>query len=93
MARAVKQQFSRSALLDLMDDAINEHGSVIIRRPGRKDLVVMPIERLRDFDTTEYLLASPKNRRRLLEALRDAKAGRGRPMSVADLRKSVGLNG
>jgi PHD/YefM family antitoxin component YafN of YafNO toxin-antitoxin module len=65
---------------------------MIIKRPGRKDLVVMPFDRLREIDTTAYLLASPNNRKRLLGALHDAKRGRGRRMTVAQLRKHVGLS-
>jgi PHD/YefM family antitoxin component YafN of YafNO toxin-antitoxin module len=52
----------------------------------------MPFDRLREIDTTAYLLASPNNRKRLLGALHDAKRGRGRRMTVAQLRKHVGLS-
>jgi len=76
----------------LVDRAIEENGSVIIKRPGRKDLVILPLERLREIDTTEYLLASPKNRKRLLGALRESKAGKGEVMTVSQLRKRVGLS-
>ena len=55
--------------------------------PGRRDLAIIPAEKLRDMDTTDYLLASPKNRKRLLDALRDSRAGKGRRMSVGQLRK------
>jgi len=76
-----------------MDEALEEDGAVIIKRPGKKDLAVLPADRLRDVDTTAYLLSSPKNRRRLLSALRDARAGKGRPMTLRELRKHVGLDG
>ncbi len=49
-------------------------------------------KRTRSLDTTAYLLTSPKNRRRLLGALRDAQAGcGGKRMSVTQLRSEVGL--
>jgi antitoxin YefM len=91
MAVAAKRKFSRSDLDALLDRAIEEDGSIIIRRPGRKDIALIPAERLRELDTTAYLLSSPKNRRRLLGALRDARAGKGRTMSVRELRKEAGL--
>ena len=75
-----------------MDRAIEENGSVIIKRPGRKDLAVIPADKLRDIDTTDYLLASPKNRRRLHSAIRNARAGKGRAMTIGQLRKEVGLD-
>ena len=68
--------FSRSDVSALIDRAVDEKGAVIIRRPGRKDLVLLSVDQLRELDTTAYLLASPKNRRRLLSALRDARAGK-----------------
>jgi len=40
---------------------------------------------------TAYLLRSPKNAERLLSALQRAKKGKGKPETVAQLRKSVGL--
>ena len=92
MATAAKRTLSRSDLNELVDRAIEENGSVIIRRPGRKDLAIIPAEKLREMDTTNYLLASPANRRRLLSALRDSRAGKGKPMTIRELRKRVGLD-
>jgi len=91
MAVAAKKKFSRSDLDALLDQAFEENGSIIIHRPGRKDIALIPAEKLRDVDTTAYLLSSAKNRRRLLSALRDARAGKGRVMTVEQLRKNVGL--
>jgi PHD/YefM family antitoxin component YafN of YafNO toxin-antitoxin module len=90
MARR-KNSLSTENLAALMEQAIDEDGAVIIRRPGRKDLVVMPFDRLREMDTAAYLLASPTNRKRLLSAIREARRGGGRRMTVAQLRKHVGL--
>ena len=41
---------------------------------------------------TAYLLRSPKNAERLLEALREAELGKGTPETVESLRRSVGLD-
>jgi antitoxin YefM len=91
MSQAAKKRLSRADLDALVDRAIEENGTVIVRRPGRSDFVIISADKLRDLDTTEYLLASPKNRRRLLSALRDARAGKGRTMTVAQLRRQVGM--
>jgi len=40
---------------------------------------------------TAYLLRSPANARRLLAALRRAKQGKGKPVSVEKLRREMGL--
>jgi len=49
----------------------------------------MPLGKPPKFDTTDYLLASPKNRQRLLAALRNARAGKGRRLTVGQLRKFI----
>ncbi|MGB7158839.1 MAG: type II toxin-antitoxin system Phd/YefM family antitoxin [Tepidisphaeraceae bacterium] len=87
-----KRRFSRSDLDTLMDRALEEDGAVIIKRPGHRDVALIPVEKLRHLDTTDYLLASPGNRRRLRAALRRARAGKPRVMTVAQLRKDVGLD-
>ena len=89
---AAKRAASRTALTALVDQALDEDGAVIIKRPGRPDVAIIPADKLRHLDTTDYLMASAKNRRRLLEALRDARRSKGRPMTVRQLRKRVGLS-
>lgn len=42
-------------------------------------------------DETDHLLRSPENARRIMEALREIRSGRGRRMSIEELRKEVGL--
>ena len=44
-------------------------------------------------DETAYLLRSPRNRERLLAGLDQAKRGEGTPMSLAEVRKELGLDG
>ena len=42
-------------------------------------------------DETAYLLRSPRNRERLLAALAQAERGGGTPLSLAEVRKELGL--
>jgi len=42
-------------------------------------------------DETEYLLSSPRNAKRLLRALEDAKRSEIKPQTVEELRKELGL--
>jgi hypothetical protein len=44
-----------------------------------------------DGDETAYLLRSPRNRERLLAALAQAERGEGIPLSLAEVRKELGL--
>ncbi len=40
---------------------------------------------------TEYLLSSPNNARRLMEAIKESREGKGERMSLEELRRRVGL--
>jgi antitoxin YefM len=42
-------------------------------------------------DETEYLLRSPRNAERLLQAMEDSKRGGGKPESVEEFRKELAL--
>jgi len=46
----------------------------------------------RGLKEAEYLLRSPANARRLMQALREVAEGKGQVMSVEELRRSVGLD-
>jgi len=52
------------------------------RKFNRDDL-----SQLRKLNTTDYLMASPRNRGCLLDAVDDAKAGKGRVMAIPELLK------
>lgn len=45
----------------------------------------------RKIDETEYLLRSPRNAARLLRALERSKRGEGKPQTVEEFRKEMGL--
>lgn len=92
MATTNKRRPFRVDVAAFVDRALEANGSIIIKRRGKKDVAIIPAEKLRELDTTDYLLASEANRRRLMTALRDARAGKGRPMTVSALRKLVGLD-
>jgi antitoxin YefM len=64
---------------------------VIIHRPGAEDVALVPAAELNGLTETAHLLRSPRNRHRLLRALKRAKRGAGKGESVAKLRASVGL--
>ena len=54
-------------------EATQEH--VIVRRRGHQDLALIPADELESLRETAHLLRSPKNARRLLEALVRAHRG------------------
>jgi antitoxin YefM len=47
---------------------------------------------MKNRDDTSHLLRSPKNAERLLRALEQAQRGEGKPTTVAELRRDLGLD-
>jgi antitoxin YefM len=82
----------RERLAAVLDQVADDHEVVIVRRRGARDVAMVPAEELAGLIETAHLLRSPRNAQRLMEALRDARRGKGRRMSLEQLRREVGLD-
>jgi antitoxin YefM len=81
----------RQNLASYLDQAVDDREVIIVRRRGQRDVAILPADELAGYMETAYLLRSPKNAERLLNALRRAENGEGKPETVEELRVSVGL--
>jgi antitoxin YefM len=68
---------SRQALDRLMDKVSDDRAPLIVKRPGKRPVVVMDLEEYRGMEETIYLMRSPGNARRLLKSIRSLDSGRG----------------
>jgi antitoxin YefM len=75
----------------VLDRVVDDQEVVIVRRRGGKDVALVPAAELAGLTETAYLLRSPKNAKRLIAAMKRAKAGQLRAMSIEQLRREVGL--
>jgi antitoxin YefM len=75
---------ARSHLAKTMDQVCDNHEPVIITRSGQASVVMLSLEDFKSFEETAYLLRSPKNAKRLLEAISDLERGRGTERELAD---------
>ena len=82
---------AREHLATLMDQVTDTREPVLIRRRGREPVALVAADELAIWLETAYLLRSPKNARRLLEATERAARGRGETMDVGELRARLGL--
>jgi antitoxin YefM len=73
----------RAKLADTMDKVCDSHEPVVITRNSQQSVVMISLEDYKALEETSYLLRSPKNARRLLEAIGDLSAGRGRVRKLA----------
>jgi antitoxin YefM len=81
----------RERLAGFLDQVTDDREVVIVRRRGARDVALISADELSSLMETAYLLRSPKNAERLLDAVRWAEQGNGEPETVESLRRSVGL--
>lgn len=75
---------ARAKLASTMDRVCEDHEPVIITRSNEPSVVMISLEDYSALEETAYLLRSPKNARRLLEAIADLEQGRGRERELAE---------
>jgi antitoxin YefM len=82
----------RAHLASLFDRIVADRQVVIVRRRRGEDIALLPADELESLMETAYLLRSPANARRLLEAYARSGAGEGRPQTIEQLRGELGLD-
>jgi antitoxin YefM len=83
---------ARSRLAALCDRVTANRETVIIRRRGAEDVVLIAADEFVSLSESAHLLRSPKNAERLLAALERARQQTVAPQSSEELRREVGLD-
>ncbi len=81
---AISYTTARANLAKTMDHVCEDHEPVIITRGGEPSVVMVSLEDYKSMEETAYLLRSPKNARRLLEAITDLEKGLGKERNLTD---------
>ena len=83
---------TRANFAALWDRVVDTRGVLTVRRRGAEDIAMMPASELSSLMETAHLLRSPKNARRLLEALNESLGDEeGDSQSVGALKKDLGF--
>ena len=75
---------ARATLAKTMDRVCENHEPVIITRSGGASVVMLSLEDYKSLEATAYLLRSPRNAKRLLEAISELEGGRGAERELAE---------
>lgn len=68
----------RKNLAAMIDQVNDDHVPLLVTRDGgKRPAVLMALDDFASYEETAYLLSSPKNAERLMEAIREADAGGG----------------
>ena len=82
---------AREQLATLLDRVTKDREVVIIQRRGAEDVAMIAADELTSLTETAYLLRSPQNAERILSALARALKNEGKPQTIDDLHREVGL--
>lgn len=81
---AITYTHARSHLAQTMEQVCDDHAPLIITRKNRRSVVMISLEDYQALEETAYLLRSPKNARRLLEAVAELESGAGRERELSE---------
>ncbi len=75
---------SRARYAEVLDSVVNDREEVVITRAGHEPVVLMSLADFESLRETAYLMRSPTNARRLLDAMERLEAGGGEPRELVD---------
>ena len=75
---------SRARYAEVLDSVASDREEVIITRAGHDPVVIVSLEDYESLRETAYLMRSPANARRLLDAMERLEAGRGESRAMID---------
>jgi len=81
---AITYTEAREKLAVTIKKVCRDHTPVIITRKREDAVVMMSLDDYESLQETSYLLRSPKNAQRLLEAIKELKEGRGKERKLAE---------
>ena len=67
----------RARYAEVLDSVVNDREEVVITRAGHEPVVIVSLEDYESMRETAYLMRSPANARRLLDAMERLESGRG----------------
>ena len=73
---------SRARYAEVLDSVVDDREEVVITRAGHNPVVIVSLDEYEALKETAYLLRSPANARRLLDAMERLEGGRGEPHAL-----------
>lgn len=83
--KTMSYSVSRARYAQVLDDVINNREEIIITRAGHESVVIVSLEDFESLRETAYLMRSPSNARRLLDAMERLETGAGETHDLADV--------
>ncbi len=84
MMKTMSYTESRARYAEVLDSVVDDREEVIVTRAGHDPVVIVSLDEYESLRETAYLLRSPANARRLLDAMERLEAGGGEVHDLAD---------
>ena len=81
---AISYTAARANLAKTMEKVCNDHTPIIITRKREAAVVMLSLDDYQALEETAYLLRAPANARRLLEAIAELEAGKGKERELIE---------
>lgn len=81
---AITYSAARANLAGTMDRVCEDHEPIIITRNGQQAVVMLSLEDYNAMEETAHLLRSPRNARRLVDAIAELEAGKGHERKLSE---------
>lgn len=75
---------SRANYAETLDAVVNDREEVVITRAGHEPVVIVSLDDYESLKETAYLLRSPENARRLINAIERLESGGGEQHELAE---------
>ncbi len=82
---------ARNGFFQLLDQVAENHQVFIINRRGGENVALIAESDLTSLVETVYLLRTPANARRLLDAIAQSKLGNIAPQTIEELKQELGI--
>lgn len=82
--KSISYTSARSNLARTMEQVCEDHAPIAITRKGEGAVVMMSMADYQSLEETASLLRSPKNARRLMEAIAELESGKGKKRALAE---------
>lgn len=82
--RTMSYSESRVRYAEVLDSVVNDREEIVITRSGHEPVVIVSLADFESLRETAYLMRSPANARRLLDAMERLEAGEGQVHELID---------
>lgn len=82
---------ARNEFFKLLDLVVQDHQVYIVNRRNGENVALIAESDLISLVETVYQLLSPKNARRLIDAIEESKTEKIKPQAIAELKQELGI--